>query len=837
MYKWLIILLLCLSVVYATNTPFTPYRAWHHTEDSFTVDGHNFQVLQQGSQGNERIFIRINTDVMLSFSEGDCRVHKHFDICVQKIEHEFKYRSDEWAKIHPVLGVIPGIYITVTDRSPHVVISRSINTSQLYVGELARVEFVVENKGKTAAEYVVIEDVVPSGLHIVRTRGGNAIQHTQQKATISYMRLAPGDKHTVSYEVRAVQQTQANFAALLTYRYDGQIIEDKTRSISLAVQHPVTMSVRPAQVKANEPFTYIVTLENRHASQKAQDILLTVQLPGQVMIRDLKDFSVARRIVSQEVTLQPREKKEISLILQTPDNVVLQNEIKYTMQDIPYAHVVSHSLRAQEQKFSSTLTIDTRFFGTAFLAGTQGQFNVLIKNNDPVDYKDVEIVVTSPFFEQRRFTVGTLAQHEEFNEQFFFTYPHVNQTTRATTTVEFKSNTLDIGRIDKKKDTVVSVLPLEDAIKVTRSFDPRQPMADTPTTMKIELQSMIDRHTITGIFVEELIEQIEKVGNERTSNTIFLSPREKKMAYSYPIRLPSGAQDLQPNVSTRVLVHDQEFIYNGSIQFRAPRAPDIQVTANTPRTLQTGQTHTFNVVIRNRGAYDAVEVAFDPPLAQGIELLSHSPYTWDSIEAGEQVTFSVLYRPIATEQWPDFVIRYRDIDGFTYSESVSLGDLSVTERNVEPPLVVIEPVIVAIEDEHVIVEYRFHNFGNAPTTLQVSSSAFDKQISLGVREFKTHRYTTTLKDDSIFLPVIQYQYTVAGQLAKSILPAQYMLVQEQVEDIYSEDVAAIEPIVQERTSLFTRFSDDLAIIIAFITVVIGSLLFMVARSMRRYESE
>src|SRR5690606_30536962 len=122
---------------------------------------------------------------------------------------------------------------------------------------------------------------------------------------------------------------------------------------------------------------------------------------------------------------------------------------------------------------------------------------------------------------------------------------------------------------------------------------------------------------------------------------------------------------------------------------------------------------------KNNGEYDALDVGVVPKLAQGWELLTNATYSWDIIEAGEQVTFSVPYRPVESEQWPIIQLFYEDIEGNGYVDHLEFGAVNVIERQVDAPFIIIDTQAVKREAGKGQVDITVHNYGNTQTTVNI----------------------------------------------------------------------------------------------------------------------
>jgi len=564
-----LILLLQGGLVSATQI----HKDWHVYNDIFTVNKVAYEIVAKPG----------NTDVILFKTEGFSAILGH-EGCVDNNEYRYCYENysfdyEKEATLTDVSGILmPGIQVSIDKDSED---TSSVSVGQTYpssilIGKEGTFVVKLNNKGDLDINSLRYELEVPEGLEITElgdfTQVGNKIYFiTKLKMDV--------DKE-FEFEFKSTEVGNQVFER--NYEYDdGKSVKKNSASHKVIVKSPIEFSAKlsPSTTDILEYVTLTATVKNNDETVPVEIERLLIKGPSTVGYTPLDNLAQARA-------------NEFS---GTDDTVDADSENTFELRISPkrtgkenftgFLTAVSGG-KTYEENFSVSLTvkaegIDAEFYTNKkeVLSGGETTLIYALGNkHDELDFKDLEVKITSDFFSDSFAVESVPARTDKdtiYNTKI--NVPHIQTDEKydmiAVTT--FKTESGQEKSFENKITFSVTgsgeILKLSQKITKPGILNPGDEI-----TVKVDIENLKD-DSFQSVRLFEEFSRGGKVTFGDSFITLALTPQEKQQAYLYKLKLPDKYFHDTFNVTSTVSISDIGYTNSKTSSLKVNATPEEEM--------------------------------------------------------------------------------------------------------------------------------------------------------------------------------------------------------------------------------------------------------------------
>jgi hypothetical protein len=292
------------------------HAAWYNAGDTFTRDGKEFYIDHE--LGEDRVFLSAG-DQSFIIPDGECVQATSEEYCVISIEENTS--SDKVTFVDGEKRA--GIQLEFNDIGPDLTFERSIETTDLRVGESTTVEVTVSNDGQTYIGPVTYRDEYPDELDIVE----KSDQVYEQQIALS-----PGASETFEYTITARDFVTYTSRVNISFTAAG---ENVTKAVedTFTVDAPYTFeTAMPDNVRLGETATLTITIESKDDDIYSGD--LTTEILGVTNETYVGDVTDAETITRSWQAITPgRDEVQVTFTFDTDerDDVTIERVVPYNI--------------------------------------------------------------------------------------------------------------------------------------------------------------------------------------------------------------------------------------------------------------------------------------------------------------------------------------------------------------------------------------------------------------------------------------------------------------------------------------------------------------------------
>lgn len=275
-----LLFLLCIPTVIADQF----YSNWAYPGDTFEQDGALYAI----REGNSPYTIALQkNDITYVISYGECQIS--YDRLERYCYTESDYvdcERDEYicpesnteccpydvSHVQYDGGVQWGVFLTMEKITPELTLTRTVDNSQLKLGELARVKLSIENEGESAITSALLQEVIPSNF----TYQIGDLNFKNGLATKT-LNINPGQTLVLFYTLKAENFGKSKITGNISYQYKGdeQLVKPGDLTLNVPSPYEITTSLKKSTIDIRENTEYVYTIENNENEDLEFDVEIT----------------------------------------------------------------------------------------------------------------------------------------------------------------------------------------------------------------------------------------------------------------------------------------------------------------------------------------------------------------------------------------------------------------------------------------------------------------------------------------------------------------------------------------------------------------------------------
>ena len=795
-YLVLFCLLATAAAAALDNEAFSTYTDWYHTEESIEIDGHNILINLKGSEGSEVTKLLFDdTQPEIITNINDCVQYMNLEVCLEAITYEFKEGSDEWATIDPrTKRVSPGIKIQIKDLSPVIKIRHTM-PDEIYVGQQFEIEVEEENYGDSRVRNLIVSEVLPSHIEIIRASGIAAQEENAVVARIPA--LEPDEDKIFRYIVRANENAKVDLMTAIEYTYLDQIIRDNPAKLALDVDEVLLYDATftPQRPTLQNTTRLNAVIENQDDEDGIDILEFSIPVPDGIEVVATENITFKNGIFTLSEQLDPEEDIGFSIDFKAirPEAYSFDGTFLYGFNDEEFQKSVSNQVSFANKH---ELQVECKFLGENMLTQHRGKLWILLRNENFYAYDNVIVSVTSDLFGTKEFEVGTFAGDAyESIGVIDFTSPDINTTVsfKAEAKVFAKSSILDpaTGRpysVTHSDVDSIDVLPPHEAFEVEVEVDPDVISQNSSSTVTVTVENLLDREAISRIEAADSVPAWLISGKTKRNNVFFLEPQSTVTAYSYEVFVPYRIPDPDVNITTTVTALNVTKSISTPLSILYETAPELSIDAAIDTELSQGVPTQVTFMIKNTGDFNAYDLRMEYIPVPGVDVAVAPEQEIELLEPDEQIELTKVFRPVrsGSAYWKGAVLSFKDMHGNLFSATPKTQVLLIQNASSVKPLVIAKKDVTLPDPKLANVSVWLHNKGSSPTTIVVEDTTKAWEVHLAGDEQRTVSYMLPITGSgNVTFPSASYSYGV-DERSYSGLTEAVMIERDPVETVKLE---------------------------------------------------
>lgn len=389
----------------------TVYDGWVLVGKTITVAGQ--QIRAQSAVGEEWEKLSLETgEGDFIIDKGDCRRGSSYVYCYTESRYEIGVYG-EWDYV--TRTATPEVHLTVSDISPLITVSASLDKSSLAVNDQATVTVKVKNTGSLAAAGLAYTAELPDS--VLPLLGSSGVSISGRTVTWKGTSVSGGGEKEFTYTFRVKKAEAISFGGNLTYDYERNTHSKSHPAVSATVRETVkvaTFSLSAASASINEEVTLTALITNADPEYEARIRSFALTVPGGLeAIKKDSALSGTGTTLKWEGTIPLNSSKSFEVVVRTVKSGT------YKFSSVLDAEVYSTTTNTWLRQNSSTeQTLSVKLSALApsieFVlgkssvdGGEQTGYRVYLNNPDTkATYMDITYTLTSELSEGVSDTVG-----------------------------------------------------------------------------------------------------------------------------------------------------------------------------------------------------------------------------------------------------------------------------------------------------------------------------------------------------------------------------------------------------------------------------------------------
>jgi hypothetical protein len=772
---------------------------WFDDLDSVNVNDNVYKI----DVANSKLLFKRNLDYVL-LDLGECDNIDDLVICFIAYD---KPNDVERAKVQVFL------------KSASFEILRTIDDSDLFIGDESRVQIVITNDGNKDAESLTYNELVPDNFEIISKSddlilNGNRITWSGD--------LAKSKTKTLFYNVVAIDSGEISYLGKIDY---GDL-RFNSNSLSVGIDHPIDVllyeKVNDYTRYVDEEFQVASKITNKKDSNlKINKIEYIIPYNFDVKYdpsTTTKTFSGTNNIYStksllldedeyifQNFTFVGAKNGKPNIILSvdyTSENidgdVEVSKEFIISIRDLVVkSGVLKDSLYDEDANSSYLIDLDSNT-DKLIEIGQNGRFVAYLENPySKIDLKDIKVTINSSVLEDSTFW------YPYIDEQGIIKIIDLNIINNKTYTSSSDNVIINIDyftefgyNYSQEYKTRVKVVSVGDVL-ITHSLSPSSVEGNDDVDVSVYAENK-RKSKLTNVQLKEYISPELSVTGI-TSRKTELSEGEKELVYTYTIKVPYSGNDLN-------------YYLNTSISYESPQGMESDdesykfVAKNPTLTLDVDKTYasTYAIVgkpfpisysISNEESIPLYNLIINFPKIEGVMYYNSYYHSIDKILAGETILEKSVEYLIFNESEEDVDIKkskitfYDKFNNEFYSNSDDF-DFDVDEGDFDMPFIDLSREIKSLttSDYYVNTTLIVKNTGTRSVNFKLYdddsnlliddyintktqknySSIIEQKIESGYQTIKPARVKITWDDNDYYALSDEYSVKFLSKLSSKV---------------------------------------------------------------------
>ncbi|RLE38795.1 hypothetical protein DRJ17_02910 [Candidatus Woesearchaeota archaeon] len=557
--------------------------------------------------------------------------------------------APEDLKIDPITNKgYPALKLVVYSYAPKIKVERTLDKKKLFVGDEVKATVVIENRGEEAASDVTYEEILPEGISIVEVTNGAYLygRKLMWKKTIGGRRAM-----SFTYTFRVDSELDAKVKAETRYVYAST-----ERSLTITNWYrteallKIDMSLSPASVGITEKSKlFLKIINNLDSDVDVKSVKLT--LPKLVSVLDSAGFRrIDARYPTQYSTsflLDEYDEKDFELELRGNylGRYEILLEVEYSSKGEDFVNKVKKVFTVKSKKLKPIIEFSNKVLGS----GLKGSVKAILENPDKAArYYNINVNFTSGLFDAEPVMLDVISEGgSRIPLNIEFKAPKVSKKTSYSLKMEGSYQTITGETLQFSKTSSVSVIPIDEAFKISRSFEPRVLSPGKTITIRTMIENMLDRR-FTDLNIMDSYDSAFELVEGKTSTRTHIDGNQKKTVYIYKLNAPMSASIKNYAISTQITFFADDHFYNitklGSFNLKGIN-PRLSVSRRVTRPFVEGSLTEVEYTVTNTGDCVVNNIVIDL-LQPDFDLVnSEKDYRIDNLAKGSRQRFKVLMRP------------------------------------------------------------------------------------------------------------------------------------------------------------------------------------------------
>ncbi len=391
------------------------YKGWVLVGKTVTVADQQIKVKSAVGEDWEKLLLDTG-DGSFIIDKGDCRRSSYYEYCYTESRYELgKY--GEWD--YTTRTATPEVHLTVSDISPLITVSASIDKSSLAVNDQATVTITVKNTGSLAAAGLAYTAELPDSVLPLHGSEGVSISGgtiTWKGTSVS----GGGGKKEFTYTFRVKKAEALSFVGNLTYEYQENTYSKSHPAVSAKVVETVkvtTFSLSATSASINEQVTLTALIINADLEYEARIKTFTLTLPqGLEVITKDSALSGTGTTLRWEGTIPLNGSKSFEVVVRA----LKSGSYKFSSAlDAEVYSATQNAWLRQNSSTEQTLTVKLSALAPSIEfvlgknsvdGGEQTGYRAYLNNQDTkATYFDIKYTLTSELSEDVSDTAGFIA--------------------------------------------------------------------------------------------------------------------------------------------------------------------------------------------------------------------------------------------------------------------------------------------------------------------------------------------------------------------------------------------------------------------------------------------
>lgn len=754
------------EMVYPTDSiNFEGYNVYFETNNDYTllkieVDGETDFINTNLEYDEIKALLDLNADY--TYSTTPKLRYGPLTIALQRVCGNIS--ETDCARINPVTKwAEPGYEIFFSLEESDVDVTREFSDSTPWLNEEVTLEITVENNGDSPIKNFKIVESFPLGIEVTRSGGWSSEDNVY---TYTIDELDVDDEITFDIRVQLLETGEYSLKGEYSFRQDGVLEEGLSTAVSLSSKDIYDLTF------ATDKTTYDLDVDEKKTKGTATLTLestidtdfpidLDVLIPAGLTITSSRDFTKSSGSLTKSVVLKDEE-LEFSFDFEGPEGeyefIVLSN----ATQEVRLPVEVAKTSITIGNPDPDDLDIQIIPSEEDILEGEPIRVQILLVSSDITSFSNIVLNVSTSntsSVSQSQFTLPSLDSN---NHDFFFVFDSfvINDTRSEQIVIsgsyDRMNDDVEESKTISESEAVMIYIP-QDALKVTRSVSPNPVEQNETTTVKVEIENLLDTRSFR-LYAKDSIPPDLLHKDVRTETELDLRGNEKKLLYSYQLLMPFYIPN-SSEISTRIFSENFSYVESTTLSsFVELKEPSLTLSSSWS-SLVAGKQTQLGLTISNDGDFNMRQVSVFAPLFQHLDLLSNQEVFIPDLDPGEKVTLNLDYFVKSQTKESSLITDVVAVD--EYGNYFSLDDSTI---DVESDTGSGCGVIGSLEsDSKKNTTYSMiltlHNTCDIISDVTITKPSLF--VPLGPDERKTIQFSVVEKSDSYFgLP---FSYTSSGQ--------------------------------------------------------------------------
>ena len=695
-------LLICSTITFASVTQTTLL----YPTDSVHFQGYNIYI-----QANvDYTILRVEIDDHVAFINTGLTSTQMFDLVNSNGRHIYEPRPriihgplkiylneicaditrPNCARPNPRnIWIEPGFELTFVLEKSDISVIRSLSKSHVWLQEPSRFTATVENTGTLPLFDFELRESFPSQILVSNAQDWR-LDNGEHVFKISS--LQPGEKKTAFLDLALLAPSEFTLRGSYSYISNQQTSTGLSNTVFLGMQNPYTMTftVDKPYYDVGDTGKGTISIEPSLSSFMRSlpfDMQLVLPLGLEILSTNLKKDSFNNLLLSEtlsgkktfDFTFTSTQEGAFDILLVTNATGGVRFPVRVQEKTIIFGDPETITSLSPED-----ISFTIRFDDVHLLEGESTRAEVFIKPGSSLSFSDVSFTLQSTtnntILSKDDFFIGDLTSRNR--NHFFSVTPLIRNNTRPEEITLFGtfSYVKDNERFTRNASAskILMVYQPSDAIVVTRSVNPNPVAQNETAVVMVEVENKLSSRTF-DIFAVDIVPDHVLHKSVRNSAEVLLLGGEKRLLYSYQIRMPFYV----PNstiITTRVLGENISFEEETELLFFVTlKRPSLQFEYSFSPLIM-GRNSQLQVTVTNTGDLPLRSVSLNAPLFQNIALISERDFFIPSLEPLEGATLFFDYYVKRDRKETSFIDQIVSID--TYGNVFRLSDEDVSTETI-----------------------------------------------------------------------------------------------------------------------------------------------------------